>query len=172
MAESDIWRALLERHGAALVLLARQWVGSRADAEDVVQEAFVRFWRSQSKAAGPNAAEITQPAAYLYACVKHCALDWQRGKARRRRREMATARPEVEPLFAGPMEQDERRQAIEAALAGLPRNQTEVLVMRIWGGLSFGQIAAALEISENTAGSRYRYALARLREQLAEEPIV
>ena len=43
--------------------------------------------------------------------------------------------------------------------------------MKIWGGLSFPQIAAALRISANTAKSRYRYALAKLREQLAEEPI-
>jgi len=46
-----------------------------------------------------------------------------------------------------------------------------VLVMKIWGGLTFPQIAAALESSVNTVASRYRYALARLREQLAEEPI-
>ncbi len=43
--------------------------------------------------------------------------------------------------------------------------------MKIWGGLSFPQIAEALRISSNTAASRYRYALARLREQLAEEHI-
>ncbi len=74
-------------------------------------------------------------------------------------------------MFAGPLEQNERRTAIEAALRGLPESQREVLVMRIWGELSFPQIAAALKISDNTAKSRYRYALAKLGEQLAEEPI-
>jgi RNA polymerase sigma-70 factor (ECF subfamily) len=108
---------------------------------------------------------------YLYACVKRGALDWQRGRRRQTRREQAAARPEAEPRFEGPVEQDERRAAIEAALATLPAEQAEVLVMRIWGGLSVPQIAAALEISPNTAASRYRYALARLREQLAEETI-
>jgi DNA-directed RNA polymerase specialized sigma24 family protein len=43
--------------------------------------------------------------------------------------------------------------------------------MRIWGGLSFPQIAAALDAPVNTVSSRYRYALAKLREVLAEEPI-
>ena len=43
--------------------------------------------------------------------------------------------------------------------------------MRIWGGLSFAQIATALQISDNTVKSRYRYALAKLSEQLAEELI-
>jgi RNA polymerase sigma-70 factor (ECF subfamily) len=159
----DEWTVWLDQHGAALLLLARQWVTSRADAEDVVQEAFVRFWRSRQRA--------TDPAAYLYACVKHCALDWQRGRLRQSRREEAVARPEAETLFSGPLEQAERRAAIAAALGQLPQSQREVLVLKIWGGLSFPQIAQALGISANTAASRYRYALAKLREQLAEEPI-
>jgi len=159
----DEWAVWLDQHGAALVLLARQWVASRADAEDIVQEAFVRFWRSRQRA--------LDPAAYLYTCVKHCALDWQRSRKRELRREEAAARPEAETLFAGPLEQAERRTAIGAALGILPDNQREVLIMKIWGGLSFPQIAEALRIPANTAASRYRYALAKLREQLAEEPI-
>ena len=159
----DDWAVWLDQHGPALILLARQWVASRADAEDIVQEAFARFWRSRQRA--------TDPAAYLYACVKHCAMDWQRSLSRRSRRDEAAARPEAEPLFTAPLEQDERRAAITAALRNLPANQREVLVMKIWGGLSFPQIAEALLISSNTAASRYRYALARLRVQLAEEPI-
>jgi RNA polymerase sigma-70 factor, ECF subfamily len=159
----DAWADWLDRHGPALVLLARQWAPTRADAEDVVQEAFVRFWRDPHRAA--------DPVAYLYACVKHCALDWQRGRARRARREQAAARPETEPLFAGPAEQAERRAAIAAALGTLPAEQREVLVLKVWGGLSFPQIAGALGVSANTAASRYRYALAKLREQLAEESV-
>ncbi len=42
----DEWVTWFDRHGAALILLARSWVPNRADAEDVVQDAFVRFWRS------------------------------------------------------------------------------------------------------------------------------
>jgi RNA polymerase sigma-70 factor (ECF subfamily) len=170
--DADPWRAWLAEHGAALVLLARQWTDSRADAEDVVQEAFVRFWRAFAKSQRDRAKEIEEPAAYLFACVKRSALDWQRGRSRQRRREQTAARPESESLFASPLEQDERRAAIEAAVQILPESQAEVLIMKIWGGLSFPQIAAALEIPENTAASRYRYALARLREQLAEEPIL
>jgi RNA polymerase sigma factor (sigma-70 family) len=159
----DEWADWLDRHGPVLVLLARQWVPTRADAEDVVQEAFVRFWRDPHRAA--------DPAAYLYAWVKRAALDWQRGRARRARREAAAARPEGEPLFDGPAELAERRAAIAAALGTLPAEQREVLVMKVWGGLSFPQIAEALGVSANTAASRYRYALAKLREQLAEESV-
>lgn len=161
--ERDSWSVWLDRHGAALVLFARQWVPNRADAEDVVQEAFIRFWRSRDR--------VAEPIAYLYASVKHCALDWHRGRNRQSRREEVVARPEAESLFAGSAEQEERRAAIDAKLRELPESQREVLVMTIWGGLSFPQIAKVLQISANTAASRYRYALARLREQLAEEAI-
>src|SRR5438876_12030553 len=108
---SDEWAVWLDEHGAALVLFARQWVWCRADPEDVVQEGFVRFWRTRERA--------RDPAAYLYACVRNCALHWQRSGMRRSRREEAAARPEAETLFAGPLEQDERRAVIAAALNGL-----------------------------------------------------
>lgn len=157
------WETWLDRHGAALVLLARQHVASRADAEDVVQDAFVRFWRSRHRA--------NDPTAYLYTCVRHCALNWQRSRARRSRREEVAARPEAEVMLTGPLSQEERRQAIEGELRNLPESQREVLVMKVWGSLSFPQIAEALQIPVNTAASRYRYALAKLRERLAEEPI-
>jgi RNA polymerase sigma-70 factor, ECF subfamily len=158
----DEWQVWLDLHGAALILLARQFVASRADAEDVVQEAFVRFWRSR--------ASVAEPAGYMFACVKGCALDWQRSRRRRLRREEGAARPEADRLFIGAPEQGERQAAIEAALRELPKEQAEVLVMKIWGELSFSQIAAALNTSPNTVASRYRYALAKLREALAEEP--
>ena len=159
---SSDWQAWLDRHGPALVLLARQFVPSRGDAEDLVQDAFIRFWRSRNK--------VHQPAAYLFASLRRCALDWHRRRRRQLRREEHVARQKDEPLFVTALEHDERRMAIEAALRELPAEQSEVLVMKIWGELSFPQIAEALDISPNTAASRYRYALAKLREVLAEEP--
>jgi RNA polymerase sigma-70 factor, ECF subfamily len=160
---SEEWTGWLDRHGAALVLFARQWVPGRADAEDVVQDAFVRFWRSRHR--------VSEPLGYLYACVRRGALDWRRARVRRSRREAAAARPEAESLFADPLEQNERQTAVESALRSLSEEQREVLVMKIWGGLSFPEIAAAAGIPTNTAASRYRYALARLHTLLAEEPI-
>jgi RNA polymerase sigma-70 factor, ECF subfamily len=161
--DPDEWTSWLDRHGPALVLLARQRVASRVDAEDVVQEAFVRFWRSRHRA--------TDPVAFLYTCVRRCALDWQRTRGRRSRREQIAARPEADSCFAGPAEQAERSAAVEALLRGLPEDQREVIVMKIWGGLSFPQIAESLRIPANTAASRYRYALDKLRARSAEELI-
>lgn len=165
MAEGrDQATALLDKHGAALLFVARQRVSAKSDAEDVVQEAFIRFWRARDR--------VADPVAFLFACVRNCALDWQRERSRQVRREEAAARGEREPMFVGSPEQDERRDAIELALRRLPAEQRDVLAMKIWGGLSFPQIAEALGISANTAASRYRYALAKLREQLAEESVL
>jgi len=157
------WQAWLDEHGPALLVLARQWTHDRASAEDLVQEGFLRFWKSREKAA--------DPLAYLYVCIKRCALEWHRSGRRRLQREENTAKPEYldHPLLVAPIELDERRAQIEAALLRLPESQREVLVMKIWGKLSFPQIAEALTISPDTAASRYLYALAKLREQLAEE---
>jgi RNA polymerase sigma-70 factor (ECF subfamily) len=160
---ADDWTAWLDTHGPALLLLARQYLPLRADAEDVVQEAFVRFWRSRERALDRTA--------YVFACVRTTALEWTRGRRRRVRREEAAARAEAAPLFMTSVEQMERQAAVEQALRGLPAEQREVVVLKLWSGLSFPQIAEVLRVPLNTAASRYRYALSKLREQLAEEPI-
>jgi RNA polymerase sigma-70 factor (ECF subfamily) len=162
----DDWSTWLQTHGPALVLFARQWAVDRAAAEDIVQEAFVRFWRSRARAVDPKP--------YLFACVKRCALEMLRGDQRRVKREEAFARqkPDADqPLFIGAAEHDERRAMIEDALMQLPEEQREVLVLKIWGGLTFPQIGESLAISPNTVASRYRYALEKLRERLAAEVI-
>src|SRR5689334_8970497 len=137
MTPGDDWQTWFDRHGAALVLLARQFVNSHSDAEDIVQEAFVRFWRSRER--------VAEPAAFVFACVRRCALDWQRSRRRQDKREEQAARPES--LFVALNEQDERHAAIEAALRELPLEQAEVVVMKIWGRLSFPQIAQAIDVS-------------------------
>lgn len=162
MTEMEDWRQLLARHGPALLLLARQYVPDLADAEDVLQEALVRYWRSRERAADPSA--------YLFGCVRGCALEWLRARQRRGRREQVVARSE-RVFFESQVLAEERRHAIEAALATLPSEQREVVVLRIWGGLSFANIGEVLGVSINTAMSRHRYALERLRRLLREEAI-
>ena len=158
--EPDRWREWLDRHGPALVLFARQWSATRADAEDAVQNGFLKFWRTK------DAAREALP--YLYACVRTAAMDFGRGERRRDRYEQAN-RPAEHSAFEFTAERREREAAIEAALEQLPGDQREVVVMKIWGGLTFAEIGAALRVPLSTAASRYRYALTRLEQELSEE---
>ena len=162
--EVDQWRAWLARHGPALLLFARQWSATSADAEDALQNGFVRFWKTRRK----NLHEGRDELAYLYACVRSAAMDLGRSQRRRDLRERE-ARRAHESAFEFSVERAEREDMIEAALNQLPGDQREVVVMKIWGGLTFAQIAEALSVPANTAASRYRYAIARLQKELSEE---
>jgi RNA polymerase sigma-70 factor, ECF subfamily len=153
------WRACYRELAPKLILFARQWVPSIADAEDVVQTAFVKFWRRQ-----PDA----QPEHYplLYSAVRSTALDLLRGDHRRARRE---ADPAVEvlredqPFFDAGIEQREAAAYVEESMRRLPPEQREVLALRVWGELTFAEIAETLGESINTVASRHRYALDALR---------
>jgi RNA polymerase sigma-70 factor, ECF subfamily len=156
------WRACYEQLAPKLVLFARQWVHSLADAEDVVQNAFVRFWRHQ-----PEAGADHYP--LLYAAVRSSALDLLRTQERRARREtddrVAVPRGDAN-WFDTTIEQREHADQVQAALEQLAPAQREVIVLKMWGELTFAQIAQALGESINTVASRYRYALEALRRQM------
>src|SRR5499425_3755448 len=115
------WKACFTSVAPGLLLFARQWVQSRADAEDIVQEAFVKFWRRNH--------EISNRA-LLYATVRSIALDFIRRDKRRARREATVfgeADPTVEPQFEW---EDESQSALAAAVNCLPHDQREVLVLK------------------------------------------
>ena len=156
IASHEDWKRCFCEIAPGLLLFARQWVHSAADAEDIVQEAFVKFWRRNHK---------IDNRALLYSAVRSIALDFIRRNSRRARRE-ASAFGETE--FSEPQFEieDETQRALAEAIDGLPREQREVLVMKIWNELTFAEIAGALGISQNTAASRYRYALAALKRML------
>ena len=158
------WDAWFDANAPALILFARPWTASHSDAEDVVQEAFVRFWR-----VGRHRAQ--DPKAYLFATVKRVALDSRRSELRRERRESEVVRNRApnEPVFETTVERDEWRDGVEAALASLPESQREVLVLKVWGNLTFPQIAEVTGVSSNTAASRFRYGLEALRKALVKD---
>jgi RNA polymerase sigma-70 factor, ECF subfamily len=78
-AAHEDWKVCFSELAPGLLLFARQWVRSMADAEDVVQEAFVRFWRRDLS---------IRNRALLYAAVRSAALDLIRRDSRRARREV------------------------------------------------------------------------------------
>ncbi len=159
------WQSWFEAYGHRLLLFARQWATGAADAEDIVQEAFVRFWRS------PHRAEA-EAHVQLFAMVRRVGLDHVRRTQRRQARETAVVEDaDALAWFVGNgLEHREREQAMQEALVRLPAEQREVVVLKIWGELTFEQIARTIDISANTAASRYRYALEALRRNLSTSP--
>ena len=154
-ADQD-WRVWFAEHGARLRLIARQWTRSEADADDVVQEAFVRFWKHQRHLPGdPNALVVTS--------IRRAALDLLRRTDRRAAREKVVGDDSETVTWFEP-EADPRLQALAQSLPLLPAEQREVVVLKVWGALTFDQIGEQLSISPNTAASRWRYAMEALRK--------
>ncbi len=161
-AEFD-WKQCFHQVAPNLVLYARQLTPSPADADDVVQMAFVRWWR-RFPDGDPNHIPL------LYAAVRTIALDLRRSDSRRVKREAAsdiTLPGEDAPVFDVPPERRETAEIVTRALATLPEEQREVVTLKLWGGLTFQEIATALGLSINTVAGRYRYALNHLQKQLA-----
>jgi RNA polymerase sigma-70 factor (ECF subfamily) len=162
MSSNETWRQCYRELAPKLLLYARQWVHSQADAEDVVQAAFVRFWKKH-----PGGAREHHP--LLYSAVRTIALDTLRGEGRRTARENEPDAPvprDGEPYFDLAVEQAELAVAVDGALRQLPDEQREVVVLKLWGDLTFQQIADTLGAPLNTVAGRYRYALEKLRERM------
>ncbi len=156
--DPDYW---LREHGPKLLAYACQWVDCRAEAEDVFQEAFVRFWQTRDT--------VRQPLLYLYRCVRNAAFDRARASQRRERHEMAAAPPAGEPRPEAPLDQRERERKINDALAKLPRNQREVVALRVWSDMTFAQIGKILAIPRSTAHALFGAAMRQLQHELQEE---
>ncbi len=157
------WKRTFEQLAPQLVLYARQLVDSKADAEDVVQQAFVRWWRRF-----PEGDSNHIP--LLYAAVRTIALDQRRSDHRRVNREAKSdivVAGENAPAFDPQPEQKETAAIVEKALQALPEDQREVITLKLWGDLTFNEIAAMTGSSINTIAGRYRYALQALHKKLA-----
>ncbi len=100
--------------------------------------------------------------ALVFATIRRRAIDLARSTDRRAAREEGTE-PE-QPFFTPDVEQRETQRVLEQAVNALPPNYREVVSLKIWGGLTFQQIAEVTKVPLNTAASRYRYALEELRE--------
>ena len=172
--ELEPWRRCYQQMSARLLLYARQVLYSgggafAADAEDAVQTAFVRFWKKY-----PDAREDQY--GLLFAAVRSVSLDMLRSSNRRLRREgvysveVQDFRDAAAPGAKGggwfEESADPAVQTLQRALERLPGEQREVVVLKVWGELTFAQIGETLQISPNTAASRYRLAIGALRKEV------
>jgi len=159
----DALREIYERHKVRLVTLATALLADKAEAEDVVHDVFVGILRSAGKFRLTGSLK-----AFLATCVANRARN--RNRVSRRRVEHDgdwpdlvgpdNERPDWAAMFG------EEQQQVGRALAGLPYEQREVVVLHLKGGMRFREIAQVQSASINTVQGRYRYGLDKLRTLL------
>jgi len=145
--------AIYDAHAGWMYRHALMVLADHPAAEDAVQQVFAKLAAMRSEM-------IREPEPYLRRAI--------RGECYRllgRRRRVDTSRPILEPLAPHPPDQS-LRQELESALRNLPPEQREVVHLKVYEAMTFEQIGAAMEIPPNTAASRYRYAMEKLRRYM------
>jgi RNA polymerase sigma-70 factor, ECF subfamily len=167
LADPQTFRQVFEEHERGVHAAALRILGNAAQAQDVVQDVFLRVWRRP----GSFDAGRGEIGSYLRMMARSRALDlWREGQAAGRASDRlkvvaSTTEARVEDLPAAMLERDDTRETVREALRLLPEPQREALVLAYWGGLTADQIARRERVPLGTAKSRIRLGLARLRQE-------
>jgi len=145
---------------ARVIRVAFRVVADQDEAEDVAQEVFLAFYRAH-----PATADYS--AAWLHAAAAHTALNALRSRSRRTTREAAQAIPQdaASPDPADSVEAAETRDEVRAILARLPERDATILALR-YAGLSYAEIAAAVDVRASSVGTLLRRAEEAFRREL------
>jgi RNA polymerase sigma factor (sigma-70 family) len=160
-ALSPAFEGLFRAEYARVVGIAHRVLADQAEAEDVAQEVFVSFYRA-------HPADAPYAPAWLHAAAAHAALNALRGRDRRARREASQAVPRDAALDDDPAEAvaaAETRDEVRAVLARLPERSAAMLALR-YSGLSYAEIAAALDVRASSVGTLLRRAEDAFRREL------
>lgn len=166
--EQNAVAELYDRFGSLVYRMAYQVLPTRAEAEDAVQEVFIRLWRTAKRYDPKRAALVTW---VMLISRRHLVDKLRRSQARIK----ASALDEgafsgsVEPE-SGSLEQNERFAELRRRVAGLPDLQRTVVTRAYLGGQTLRQIGEELGIPIGTIKSALSRALVRLRERVSEEP--
>jgi len=153
---------LYDEHAQALFAFLLNFTRDEDDTRDVLQEVFVKLARQ------PDLLRAARDErAFLIRLAHNAAIDLMRRRSTRARNQEQFGAEKVSPFAAG-ADPDEAafRDELSAALGELPPDQRAVVHLKLWEGLTFEQIATAMSIPPNTAASRYRYGLDKLRARL------
>ena len=161
MAPTDFER-LYDEHVQALFAFMLNLTRHEADTRDLLQELFIKLAHRPELLSG-----VRDERAFLLRLAHNLAIDLIRRRGTREKHHEQFA-GETVVIFAPASEADEGafRAALSAALGELPADQRAVVHLKLWEGLTFERIAELLGIPLNTAASRYRYGLDKLRERL------
>lgn len=156
--------ALYDRLSGRLLSTARIMTASPADAEDIVHDLFVELARHRIRLAA-----VADLEAYVFTMLRHAVSRRRRRAAIDRRAVAALGQQRKHHGHGSTRPAATPDDQLQAAVAALPHAQREVVALKLQGGLTFAEIAAAMGTSLNTAASRYRYAMERLRTLMQPE---
>jgi RNA polymerase sigma-70 factor (ECF subfamily) len=161
MSSAELER-LYDTHADALFAFLLNLTRSEADARDVLQELFSRLVAQPDRLR-----DVRDERGFLLRLAHNQAIDQLRRRDTRSRAHTALAAEAVD-LFARTEDPDETafRRELAAALGELPPDQRAVVHLKLWEGLTFERLAEVLAVPLNTAASRYRYGLDKLRTRL------
>ena len=145
---------LYRQYGGPLLLFAISVCGESSRAQDAVHQVFLKLMETDSLK------NVIDTKAYLFASVRNVLLNDRKSRQR-------NVPIEPERLWFEPPDRDHAAELnLRRALQSLPDDQRQVVVLHVWGELTFAQVAEVLSVSGNTVASRYRYALTKLREAM------
>jgi RNA polymerase sigma-70 factor (ECF subfamily) len=160
--DGEAFRRFYDRYASLVFTFAIRLLGSRSDAEDLLQEVFLQVWR-QAQSYSP---ERGSPEAWLITMTRSRGIDKLRST---RRRDMSPLSPDEPARLEGGMRAEPPTQATEAkltlegVLTKLPEAQRTVLELAYFDGLTQSEIAARLREPLGTVKTRMRAGLERLR---------
>jgi RNA polymerase sigma-70 factor (ECF subfamily) len=162
MSSPDFLARLYDDHAQALFAFLLNLTRNEIDAKDLLQDLFVKLAKQPALLEG-----VRDERAFLIRLVHNLAIDLMRRRHTREKNYERLA-DETASIFAPSADPDgqEFRAALTEALGELPFEQRAVVHLKLLEGLTFEAIAEALDLSPNTAASRYRYGLDKLRERL------
>ena len=156
--------ALIRRHATPLLTFLQRMIGDRQRAEDLFQEVFLAVWTHRHQYRYPGRFR-----SWLFGIAwNQCRVEFRRGR-------LPTVtladQPALDPPADGPSPAqaaiaDETAALVAGAVAALPAQQRTVVVLRIWNGLPYGEIADILGLQTVTVRSHMLHALAAMRRQL------
>lgn len=159
----EAWKEWLDESAPRLLAYARSRCQNAEEAEDLLQDALIKLWGYQEER-GHRPPDLP----LAFSVMRYLGLDHGRKKGRREKRDQKIIQFQAEDdhWLDPAVEDNEEAALLRAEVEQLPPKLREVLSLKIWGGLTFAEIGELLEISHNTAASRYRYALEQLQKKL------
>ena len=156
--------AIYDQYGRSLYRYAFALTGSSDDAEDAVQEVFLRLARERK-----TLRKVKNIRAYLFASARNAAYSALRSRRRRAELHESVLSSAAAGLSARTNDFSTESAELRNAFAQLPPEQRETLVLKIYDGMTLKEIARIIGASAGTVASRYRYGIARLRQALEDD---